>query len=131
MSIKCMSSSATALALLCINFSALADSHDTTSAAKSSAIPEFIFSANQIDHNLSAYQLDLQTGGLQPLQGSPFKTGRFPVSAAVTPNGHFVYVSNQGSDNISAFALDKEHNTLTPLAGSPFAAGHFPDSITV
>ena len=59
-------------------------SHDV--APKISHKSEMVFSANQGEHNLSVYKVDEASGGLIEAPGSPYATGKFPVSVSVTPN---------------------------------------------
>jgi 6-phosphogluconolactonase len=47
---------------------------------------KFVYVANRGDDNISAYKIS-STGALTPVPGSPFATGRGPVSLAITKHG--------------------------------------------
>lgn len=79
---------------------------------------------------VAAFGVNLDTGALTEVPGSPFVVGIGPQSFAFDPHGKFVYVANggsihlgSGSSSISAFALDPATGALTPVAGSPFPYG--------
>jgi DNA-binding beta-propeller fold protein YncE len=92
---------------------------------------KFLFVANRLSNNISAYSVDSTTGALTPVSGSPFAAGTDPYSLALDRLGNFLYAANQGSNNVSAFSINGSTGVLTPVNGSPFAAGTGPDSIRV
>ena len=47
---------------------------------------QFAYVANVLDNTVSGYSIDHKTGALTPVPGSPFATGRFPSSVAITRN---------------------------------------------
>jgi 6-phosphogluconolactonase len=86
--------------------------------------------------NVSAYTIDVTTGALTPVPGSPFPAGLNSRSVAVDPTGHFAYVVNGGSGldtsgSISAYTIDPETGALTQVPGSPFTVGGQPGSVAV
>jgi 6-phosphogluconolactonase len=93
---------------------------------------EFVYVAN--DNHVSAYSINLTTGALAPVAGSPFPAGINPTSVAVDPLGRFVYVANLGvfsgsSGNVSAYRIGA-NGALTPVAGF-FPTGDNPFSVAV
>ncbi len=50
---------------------------------------EFVYTTNQISHNVSAYKIDPASGALKEVAGSPFASGKFPISVTVDHAGHF------------------------------------------
>ena len=45
---------------------------------------QFAYVANYEDNTVSGYSIDRKTGALTPVPGSPFATGDFPSSIAIT-----------------------------------------------
>lgn len=79
--------------------------------------------------NISAYHIDITTGVLKPLPGSPFAAGIRAGSIAINPAGTFAYVVNESNDgvngkgSISVFHIDATTGVLKPLPGGAFAVG--------
>jgi 6-phosphogluconolactonase len=84
--------------------------------------PEFVYVPNSISNNISAYAINMATGALTPVAGSPFAAGNSPNYLAMDENQNFLYVTNSQSGNISAYAINATTGVLTPITGSPFAA---------
>jgi 6-phosphogluconolactonase (cycloisomerase 2 family) len=80
---------------------------------------------------VAAYRIDVNTGALSEVPGSPFAARIWPLFVAVDPSGKFAYAANRGSDNVSAYTINASTGALTEVAGSPFAAGRFPESIRI
>jgi 6-phosphogluconolactonase len=91
----------------------------------------FVYVANSGSNDVTAFTLDIRTGVLKPVPGSPFPAGTNPSSVGTDISGNFVYVTNAGSGNVSGFSIDQKTGALTPLAGSPFLAGENPASIAL
>jgi hypothetical protein len=47
----------------------------------------FAYVANAHSNDVSAYKIDITTGALSPVSGSPFAAGSAPFSVAVDPSG--------------------------------------------
>jgi 6-phosphogluconolactonase len=92
---------------------------------------QFAYVTNGNSSDVSAYTIDGTTGGLTPVDGSPFSAGTDPRSVKVDSTGQFAYVANFGSDGVSAYTIDETTGSLTPVRDSPFAAGSVPISVTV
>jgi 6-phosphogluconolactonase len=60
--------------------------------------------------------------------GSPFATGRFPISVTFSPDGGLLALANEVGNTVSVFSVASA-GVLTPVPGSPFAVGSDPDSI--
>ena len=85
----------------------------------------FIYVANLGDETVSAYAVNLSSGALTEVGGSPFATGAAtgPTAIAVAPSGNFAYVANPHDNSISAFTINSGSGTLTAVKGSPFSTG--------
>jgi 6-phosphogluconolactonase len=94
-------------------------------------LSQFAYVANAISGNVSGYSINVATGALTPLPGSPFHTGGFPDSVAVDPTGKFLYVAISGNNTISGYTIDASTGALTQIPGSPFGAGNNPVSVAV
>ena len=81
-----------------------------------------MYVANREGNNVSAYAINLITGVLTPVSGSPFTTGVGPDSVTVDPAGKFAYVANfdATANSISAFTINASTGALTAVSGSPF-----------
>ena len=73
--------------------------------------------------SISAYSIDRDHAGLNPVSPSPFEAGKNPFSVVVDPSGRFAYSINAGSDNISGYSIHPDTGWLTPIPGSPFPTG--------
>jgi len=103
---------------------------------------KFLYVANQGSllgvGDVSAFTINVTTGALTPVSGSPFAVGKSPYSVAVDPSGKFVYVANDDRyaeglrpGTVSAFTIIAATGALTPVSGSPFDVGDGPTSVTV
>jgi 6-phosphogluconolactonase (cycloisomerase 2 family) len=83
---------------------------------------------------IEAYTIDSSTGGLSPVDGSPFTTPASPKELVLDPSGKFLFVAT--GSGVAAYAVDAASGALTAVAGSPFgssstahvvvdASGHF------
>ena len=104
------------------------------SAIAVDALGRFLFVANQVESDISMFQINPVTGALTEVAGSPFEAAAVPFSAgtlglpvvlATEPTGQFLYVGyNQGSlgnprqnptTAVVAYAIDANHGVLTAL----------------
>lgn len=88
-----------------------------------SARGEFLFVP--VPNGVSVFAIDITTGMLSEVAGSPFSAGTNPTSVNIDPTDGTVYVVNIGSANVSGFTVGST-GALTPLAGSPFPAAANP-----
>ena len=77
---------------------------------------------------IAAFAIDLNTGGLTAVPGSPFATGSNPLYMTLVPITNvgfqeFLYTANVHDNTISAFTVDGNTGVLTPLSDSPYAGG--------
>ncbi len=56
----------------------------------------FVYASDIAANQVLGYSLDLTTGALTPVPGSPFPTGVLPNSITADPGGGFIYVPCQG-----------------------------------
>jgi DNA-binding beta-propeller fold protein YncE len=104
---------------------------------------QFLYVSNTNDSagGISAFSINVTTGALTPVPGSPFATGAvgsFPGPAAMVFRefgGNFLYVALAGTANannqIEAFVIDANTGALTPVPGSPFTTGKDPLHMTL
>jgi 6-phosphogluconolactonase (cycloisomerase 2 family) len=71
---------------------------------------------------VSAYSLNLTSGALTPVAGSPFVTGGSPNGLVVDHTGTHVYSAETQPNEVSGFSINATTGALTPVVGSPFAA---------
>ncbi len=69
---------------------------------------------------VAAFAVDLNSGSLTPVPGSPFAVGIAPSAMAVDSSNH-LFVMNAGDHTVSAFNI--ESNDVLTAIGSPVAAG--------
>ena len=89
---------------------------------------KFAFVVNSGDKSVSAYAINATTGALTAVAGSPFATGKDPLSVTVDPSGKFAYVANFLGNNVSAYTIDATTGALSPIANSPLAAASLSSS---
>jgi 6-phosphogluconolactonase (cycloisomerase 2 family) len=91
--------------------------------AAQSTPSQFVYAAGEGSPNISAFQLNMTTGALTVVPGSPFNGRSNPHALAVDPGGKFLFVANQTANNISVFAINPTSGALTEVPNSPFASG--------
>jgi len=100
---------------------------------------KFLYVSNVQGNDISAYSVNVSTGELTAVPGSPFAASVRPVFGTPEPSGRFLYVANQGDlsnpPRVSAYAVDAATGALEELAASPFDWSVTPqptgDAITV
>jgi 6-phosphogluconolactonase (cycloisomerase 2 family) len=90
---------------------------------------EYVYLSSFGGNCTSAFWINPGTGALTAVSGSPFATGNFPGSIAVSPAGNFVYVAD--STSISANTINPNSGALTAVSGSPWTIGTQPGEMTV
>jgi 6-phosphogluconolactonase (cycloisomerase 2 family) len=90
---------------------------------------KYVFVGNEGSNDISAFAVNSASGALTAVPGSPFAAGTNPKALALY--GTYLYVANAGSDTVSAFAVDTSSGSLTPLSPATFATGKGPSSIAV
>jgi Lactonase, 7-bladed beta-propeller len=102
---------------------------DSTSAIAVDSGTRFLYATNQGatggpgSNTISAYTIDVNTGGLAAVPGSPFPSALAPISVVVEPSGRYLYVANVHDNTISAFAINSGSGALTSVTGGPVVAG--------
>jgi 6-phosphogluconolactonase len=81
---------------------------------------KFVYDANGITNDISAFSITPGSGTLTSVPGSPFTPGpnANPISLAMHPLGRFMYVENLGV-NIIGFSIDPSSGALAMLSGPP------------
>lgn len=67
---------------------------------------------------IEAYTIASSTGGLSPVNGSPFGSPSSPKELVLDPSGKFLFVAT--GSGVAAYAVDAASGALTAVAGSPF-----------
>jgi 6-phosphogluconolactonase (cycloisomerase 2 family) len=90
--------------------------------------------------NISGFNINSTTGGLTPIQGSPFTSniGSGPSAMVADPSGQFIFATTPGTSNsVWCFTINPSNGQLALSSGSPFSvaagglfalidtAGHF------
>src|SRR3984893_8329454 len=88
----------------------------------------FLFTANVNSNSVSAFTINLNTGILTPVAGSPFAAGASPQSVAIQ-HGKFLYVPNGNGASVSAYAINTKTGALLEVGGSPFPTGSVPAAV--
>ena len=79
-----------------------------------------------VNNQIAAFAIDLNTGSLTAVPGFPFSTGNQPAQMAYVPLGgtfDVIYTANAQDNTITAFAADHATGVLTAVSGSPYPAG--------
>jgi len=77
----------------------------------------FLYTANQAGNTISAYLIDINTGGLTTVTGSPYLSGTAPLAIVSDPAGRFLYCVNRGDapPTVGGFTINPD-GSLTPIA---------------
>jgi hypothetical protein len=70
--------------------------------------------------SISAFTVDVGSGALTPVSGSPYAVTPNLLSVSVEPSGTFVYFGTAGG--IQAYAISQDSGALTEIPGSTFSA---------
>lgn len=103
-------------------------------AATGAAQGEFVYvNNNAVANSVSAFAVNLGTGALTAVPGSPFATGgagNFTADIdSIAVCGDLLYASNGNGSSVSVFLIDETTGALTPVIGSPFATGGCPTGL--
>ena len=101
----------------------------------------FLYASNTDSNDVSAFSIDLSSGNLTAVPGSPFPlnspgsmcsvfTFVMGISLAATPDGRFLMAGSPWSETITAFRIGAD-GSLTAVPGSPFFAGGTPIGLKV
>ena len=94
----------------------------------------FLYTANNGSDNVTALQVS--SGNLTEISGSPYSTRGTVVSTAAQPSAvivdatnTIVYVGNQGSRDVMGFTIKSSTGQLTAVANSPFTQAVGPTAL--
>jgi 6-phosphogluconolactonase len=80
--------------------------------------------------SIAGFSINVKTGALTQLSGSPYSGAPCPDGLAITPNGAFLYGTNiSHNDSVSAFSVGS-NGALTAVPGSPFSTCRQPEHAT-
>jgi 6-phosphogluconolactonase len=105
------------------------------SSFKIAAAPtsNYLYQTDVLSRSVLAYSIDLKTGALKAVKGSPYLLGNGSLGAvgiAITPTFSALYVSDFNG-SIAGFSINRSTGELTALAHSPFAAGDFARDLAI
>jgi len=89
----------------------------------------FVYVANLRSNNVSAYAINMSTGALAPVAGSPFGSGTQPRFVQVDPSGKFAYVVNAGSNDVWTYTIESSTGTLARTARGKVRARQAPEGV--
>ena len=72
----------------------------------------YLYSSNRGHDSISAFQLDLKTGSLTPIEVEPVR-GAWPRNINISPDGNWILAANVHSSNLSVFKIDGQSGELT------------------
>jgi uncharacterized repeat protein (TIGR01451 family) len=84
---------------------------------------KFLYAANAQPRAgyILAYSIDVGTGALTPIPGSPYSAGPlFPRAVTIDPTGKFLFAADGDNANVLAFTIDANTGALSTVPGSPF-----------
>ena len=91
----------------------------------------FFYLADVARNAVHAYTIDVASGALAEVAGSPFASGASqPQAMTAAPNGKFLYAANRNSNAITAFAIDPATGMLSAV-GTPVGSGLYPLALAV
>ncbi len=100
------------------------------------SVAGFVYAIDSNSNTILAYTINAATGGLAPVEGSPFgpastpfPTGVQPHTLAVDPAERFVHVANYFAKDVSVYAIDDATGKLAQIPGSPYHIGNSPQSV--
>lgn len=88
----------------------------------------FVYAVDRLIAAVYGWEVDLPTGQLMPIPGSPFSTGENPNAVAVDPSGRYLYTAIDPNpyyrdipQEVWGYGIDAETGALTPLRLFPYA----------
>jgi 6-phosphogluconolactonase (cycloisomerase 2 family) len=102
-----------------------------TGAASDAFTPSFSYVANSAENDVSAYAINANTGALTSVPGSPYGSGKKPVSIAADLASTRAYVADTTDNTLSGYSINTSTGALSAIAGSPFATGNGPAAAAV
>ena len=84
----------------------------------------FAYVVNELDSTVTAYRVDLETGGLKPFQvlstlPDSFTGNSRAAALQMDTHGRFLYASNRGFDSIAVFSIDPDSGAMAFLGAQP------------
>jgi 6-phosphogluconolactonase len=99
--------------------------------ASPASAQQFVYAANAFSHDVSAYRVNIFTGAMTPVVGSPFPTGSSPTAVVVDRAVRFAYVASQSPGAVSVYGINPFTGALTPIDGSPFSVAVSPYALAI
>lgn len=79
--------------------------------------------------DLRAYAVDIATGALTAVPGSPFAAPASPTNLNVDASGNYLYVTHESSNQLSSYRIDTATGALAALPTSPATVGAMPGAV--
>lgn len=76
---------------------------------------KFLYMAHGGINALGIYSIDVISGDIKAVPGSPFPAGTSPTAVAVHPSGQFTYVANKDSNDITVYHTDTAQNRFSRM----------------
>ncbi|HKI26316.1 MAG TPA: beta-propeller fold lactonase family protein [Candidatus Sulfotelmatobacter sp.] len=96
------------------------------------AAGNFLYVGNIASNNISVFSIDVSSGLLTQIQGSPFPIGMTPLNLALAPSGNVLYVTGSGfgpQGIIQIFSLS--NGVLSPIEGPLVQPGRSPVGLVI
>lgn len=91
----------------------------------------FLYRSDLAAKAVRGFSIDIDSGELRELAGSPAATGQVdPYAMAMAPSGNFLYVADRANNRIDIFAVDTATGALT-LTPATAATGGTPMAMTI
>ena len=89
-----------------------------------------LFVSDFLSGSVDGFSVNLTSGGLTPITGSPFLVGSTAPGAGglsnVVPGSVYLYATDLNDGTVAGFTFDSASGKLMPVPGSPFPAGNSP-----
>jgi len=76
---------------------------------------KYLYIADRGSNRVIGLIIDKTEETLRQIEGSPFISGAWPYSIAITSDGKFLYTANYSTNNISCYKVNEENGVLTTL----------------
>ena len=84
---------------------------------------KFLYAANYLTDQVSAFVINSVDGSLSNVSGMPFVAGDGPKALATDKLGRFLYVVNYLGNSVSAFSINQSTGALSIIANTPVGNG--------
>jgi len=93
-------------------------------APANTAGESYVYVANMGGGSISAYSMNMTSGMLTPVSGSPFAISGSPNGLALDPAAPYIYATESGQNLVAGFTINASTGGLTAMSGSPFTSAY-------